>query len=111
MTIESLADAPRHLFDDRLNSLLGEAGFDSFVDTVCCTIRRAVQRRFLRGGAFECCLSITSQASIHSEVLRGNVQAVFRSFVVGQDLFDRAFGFVWQYDLSRYVEPSRFLCV
>jgi transposase len=32
---ESLAGAPRHVFYDRLNGLLAEAGFDRFVESLC----------------------------------------------------------------------------
>lgn len=35
VTTESLAEAPRHVFYDRLNSLLREAGFDPFVEALC----------------------------------------------------------------------------
>lgn len=31
----SLADAPRHVFYDRLNGLLAEAGFDRFAESIC----------------------------------------------------------------------------
>lgn len=32
---EALAGAPRHVFYDRLNGLLAEAGFDRFVESIC----------------------------------------------------------------------------
>ena len=32
---EALTDAPRHVFYDRLNALLAEAGFDRFVESIC----------------------------------------------------------------------------
>ena len=32
---DDLARAPRHVFYERLNGLLAEAGFDSFLETLC----------------------------------------------------------------------------
>ena len=41
MAAEALADAPRHVFYDRLNALLADAGFDRFVEAICESLKPA----------------------------------------------------------------------
>ena len=48
--------SPGHAFYDRLQDLLGEAGFDAFVEGVCKPYYapRWARRRFRRGGTSAC---------------------------------------------------------